>query len=89
MKGYKFLVSIKFNGIPREGNTKIAIKYHKETCREHMLKSGMWDVFSLTYNHKQDKTWYRFINQYIFYLDYAKIYIKGPKRGPKADKYLV
>ena len=38
--------SVKFNGIPREGNPEIPIKSYRYQCREHMIRNGMWDLFS-------------------------------------------
>ena len=45
---YKYAGSVKFNGIPREGKPAIPIKSYKDQCREHMIRNGMWDVFSMT-----------------------------------------
>ena len=44
----KYADSVKFNGIPREGKPAIPIKYCKDQCREHMIRNGMWDIFSIT-----------------------------------------
>ena len=76
---FKFLVYIKFNGIPRDGIMEIPIKPYKYQFHEHMVKNGMFEVFSLLGPHNQDKTWDLFINQLIFTQDYVKIYIKGPQ----------
>ena len=43
----KYAGYAKFNGIPREGKPAIPRKSYKDQCREHMIKNGMWDVFSL------------------------------------------
>ena len=40
--------SVKFNGIPREGKPAIHINSYKDQCREHMIRNGMWGVFSIT-----------------------------------------
>ena len=42
----KFLGSIKFNQITREVNPEIPIKLYRYQFREHMIKSGIWDVLS-------------------------------------------
>ena len=39
--------SVKFNGNIREVHTEIPIKYYKDQCCEHMIRYGMWSVFSL------------------------------------------
>ena len=44
---YKYEGSAKFNGIPREGKPAIPIKSYNDQCCEHMIRNGMWDVFSL------------------------------------------
>ena len=54
-----------------------------------MIKNGMLGVLSLPNPRKQGKNWGIFINQYIFPLDYVKLYIKGLKWSYKANKYIV
>ena len=44
----KYAGSVKFNRIPREGKPAIPIKSYKDKCREHMIRNGMWDFFSIT-----------------------------------------
>ena len=43
----------------------------------------MWGVFYSLEPRNQEKNWDIFINQYIFTLDYVKLYTKGTKRGSK------
>ena len=50
------------------------IKPYNDQCREHMIKSGMWDIFSFLDPRNKEKTWDLFINQYIFPLDDVKLY---------------
>ena len=45
--------SVKFNGIPKEGNPEIPIKSYKDQYREHMTGNGMWDLFSLPYPYNK------------------------------------
>ena len=52
----------------------------------------MGDIFYFPDPRNQDKIWDIFINQYIFPLDYVKLYIryiKDPKWVSKTDKYMV
>ena len=42
----KYTGSVKFNGIPRERNREIPINSYKDQCLDHMIRNGMWDVFS-------------------------------------------
>ena len=51
----KYAGFVKFHGIPRERNPEIPIQYCKDQCREHMIRNGMWDVFSIIYPQKKDK----------------------------------
>ena len=37
----KYAESAKFNGIPREGNPEIPIKYYKDQCRGNIIRNGM------------------------------------------------
>ena len=37
----KYEGSVKFNGIPSEGNPSVPIKSYKNQCREHMIRNGM------------------------------------------------
>ena len=43
----KYAGSVKFNSIPKEVNQVIHIKFYKDQFCEHMIRNGMWDVFSL------------------------------------------
>ena len=81
----KFLGYVKFNRIPIEVNPAIPIKSYKDQCREHIIGNGMWYVFSFLYPCKQDTTWEIFLNQYIFHLDYTKLYIKDLNRDSKRE----
>ena len=84
----KFSSSVNFNIIPRKLNTEIPIKSYKDQCREHMIKNGMGDVFSLPDPRNQDNSYNIFINKYIFTLYCMKIYFKGLKWGSKAEQYM-
>ena len=44
----KYAGFVKFNGIPRERNPAIPIKSYMDQYSEHMIRNGMWDVFSIT-----------------------------------------
>ena len=43
----KYAGSVGFNGIPREGNPEILIKFYKDQCLQHMTRNGIWYVFSI------------------------------------------
>ena len=51
----KYAGSTKLKGIPREGKPEIPIKSYKDQCREHIIRNGMWDVFSLTDPYNKEK----------------------------------
>ena len=53
----KYTVSDRFNGIPREENPETPIKSYRDQFREHMIRNGMWDVFSLPYPHNKYNKW--------------------------------
>ena len=53
----KYAESAKFNCITREGNPEIPIKSYKDQCQEHMIRNGMWEVFSLTDPGNKEKRW--------------------------------
>ena len=71
----KYAGSAKFNGIPREGKPAIPIKSYKDQCREHMIRNGMWDIFSLPDPHNKDNKWDIILNQSIFPLEYVKRHV--------------
>ena len=52
---YKYVVYYKFNGITRNVNLEIPIRYYKYQCRENMIRNGVWGIFSLKYFLNQDK----------------------------------
>ena len=43
----KYAGSAKFNGINREVKPAIPINSYKDKCCEHMIRNGMWYIFSL------------------------------------------
>ena len=67
----KYEGSVKFNGITREGKPAIPIKSYKDKCREHMIRNGMWDVFSNTDPQNKNKEWDLRLHQTIFPLEYV------------------
>ena len=85
----KYAGPVKFNGIPREGNQEIPIKYCKDQCREHMTNNGMWDVLSLPDPCNKEKRWDIILHQYRFPLDYVKIQVQSLLKGFEADQYIV
>ena len=60
--------------------------YH---CREHMVRKGIWDVFSFMEPCNQRKTWYLFLKQSRFTLYYVKLYVKTLNKFYKANGYVV
>ena len=53
----KYSGSAKFNGIHREINPAIPINSYKYQCREHMIRNGIWDFFSITDPQNKEKEW--------------------------------
>ena len=84
----KYAGSVKFNGIPREGNPEIPIKYYKDQCREHMIRNGIWDVFSITYQQNKEKEWDLLLHQSRFPLEYVKGHVQSLLKGSEADQYI-
>ena len=85
----KYAGSAKFNGIPREGNQVIPIKSYKDQCREHMIRNGMWDVFSLPDPRNKEKRWDILLHQSRFPLEYVKRHVQCLQKGSEADQYVV
>ena len=56
-KWSNYSVSAKFNGITRKGKIAIPIKSYKDQLREHMIRNGMWDIFSLPNPRNKEKKW--------------------------------
>ena len=85
----KYAGSAKFNGIPREGNPAIPIKFYKDQFREHMIRNVMWGVFSLPDPRNKKKRWDLLLHQSRFPLDYVKRYVQSLLKGSEADQYAV
>ena len=81
--------SVKFNGIPREGKPEIPIKSYKDQCREHMIRNGSWNVFSLPDPCNKENNWDLLLHQSRFRLEYVKHHVKNIQKGSKSDKYMV
>ena len=79
----------KFNIIPREGNPEIPINSYKQHCREHMIRNGMWDLFSLPDPLNKEKKWYILLHWSIFTLGYVKRHVQSLQKGSEADRYVV
>ena len=77
----KYASSAKFNGIPIGGKPSIPIKSYKYQCREHMIRNGMWDVFSLPDPRNKEKRWDLLIHQSIFSLEYVKRHVQSLLKG--------
>ena len=73
---YKYKGFAKFNGIPIEGKTYIPIKSYKDQCCEHMIRNGIWDVFSLPDSRNKEKRWDILLHQYRFPLEYVKHHVQ-------------
>ena len=85
----KYAGYVKFNGIPREGKPAITIKSYKDQCREHMIKNGMWDVFSITEPQNKEKEWDLLLHHSKFSLEYVKGLVQSLLKGSEADPYIV
>ena len=83
------LILVGLDGIPREGKTAIPIKSYKDQCREHMIRNGMWDVFSVTEPQNKDKEWDLLLYHSIFYLEYVKGLVQSLLKGSEVDQYIV
>ena len=79
----------KFNKIPREINLEIPSKSYKHQCHEHMIRNGMWDVFSLPKHCKKENNWYLLLNHSLFPLYYLGRHINIFKKSSEADQYVV
>ena len=86
---FKYSGSDKFNGIPREGNPSIPIKYYKDQCRERIIRNGMWDVFSLPDPCNKEKKWDILLHQSRFTFEYVKCHVQSLQKGSEADYYVV
>ena len=85
----KYAGSVKFNEIPLEGNPAIPIKSYKDQCREHMIRNGMWDVFSVTEPQTKDKGWDLLLHHSILSLEYVKGLVQILLKGSESDQYIV
>ena len=54
-----------------------------------MIRNGMWEVFSLPYQHNKNKKWDLLLHQSIFTLDYAKQHIEILQKWSEGDQYVV
>ena len=88
-KYVKYAFSIKFNCITREVTPEIPIKSYKNQFREHMIRNGIWDVFSLPDPCNKDKKWDLILHKYQFPLEYTKNHVKILHKGYKAGHYVV
>ena len=85
----KYAGSVKFDGIPRERNREIPINYYKDQCLDHMIRNGMWDVFSITDPQNKDKEWDILLYQSRFPLEYVKRHVQSLLKGSEADQYVI
>ena len=85
----KYAGSVKFNGIPREVKPAIPIKSYKDQCREHIIRNGMWDVFSITEPQNKEKLWDLLLHHSKFSLEYMKSHVQSLLKGSEADQYIV
>ena len=85
----QYAVSVKFNGIRREGKPSIPIKYYKDQFQEHMIRNRMWGVFTLPDPRNTGKKWGLLLHRYIFPLDYVKRHVQSLQKGSEADQYVV
>ena len=76
-------------GVPSEEKQVIPIKSYKDQCREHMIRNGMWDVFSLPDPRNKEKRWYILLHKSIFPLEYVKLHVQSLLKGSEADQYVV
>ena len=58
-----------------EVNKAIPIKSYKDKCREHMIRNGMWGVFSLPDPRNKENKWYIILHKSIFTLEYVKRHV--------------
>ena len=56
---------------------------------EHIIRNGMWDVFSLPDPHNKEKKLYILLNNSIFHLYYLKLHVQSLHEGSKEDQYAV
>ena len=77
----KYVGPVKFNGIPREGKPEISIQYYKDQCRKHMIRNGMWGVFSITKPQNKEKEWYLLLHHSKFPLEYVKGLVQSLLKG--------
>ena len=85
----KYEGSAKFNGFTREVNKSIPIKYYKDQYREHSIRNGIWDAFSLPTPPNKENKWDLILQQSIFTLDYTKHHVKSLQKVSEADQYVV
>ena len=72
----------------REINTDIPIKYYKDQWHNNMIRSGVWDVFSITDPGKQKKKHNLLLHQYWFPLECIKWHVKSLYKVSKVDQYV-
>ena len=58
-------------------------------CREHMIRNGIWDVFSLPDFCNKDKKWDLILQQSIFTVDYLKLRVQSIHKGSEVDQYVL
>ena len=81
--------SVKFNWVSMEGKSAIPIKSYHDQCREHMIRNGIWDVFSITDPQNKQKEWDLLLRQSRLPLECVKIHVQSFLKVSKADQYIV
>ena len=84
----KYSGSDKFNGIPREGNPAITIKSYKDQCRNHTIRNGVWDLFSLPDPQNEENKWDLLLHWSRFPLKYMKRHVKIIQKSSEVDQYV-
>ena len=85
----KYSGYVNFNGIPREGKPSISTKSYKDQCREHMIRNGIWDIFSIKDPQNKEKEWDLLLHHSKFTLEYLKGLVQSLMKGSEADINLV
>ena len=55
----------------------------------HMIRNGIWDVFSLPDPRNEKNNWDLLLHQSRFPLDYMKRHIQSLQKGSEADQYII
>ena len=67
----------------------IPIKSYKDQFREHIIRNGMWDVFSLPDPRNKEKKWDLLLHQSRFPLENMKCHVQSLLKGYEADQFVV